>query len=793
MAKAKYKHYSLMVPDGGKLIAGSNSQDTAGATNYVEKINFRRETDGEVRREGWSSLKTSNGGNDVSSLDTDNAPIRLIHQFEANSKKVLVAAAGDKIYRLGDDNTWVMIAEGLFNLDEINYSSIMTTAADDYKLKAKSWEVVLIDGYIIINNGVDLPLMYREDWACAFPLFSLRERGIVRVGTISEFDGRLFIADVEYFDETIEYNYSYFMQAAIYPYYIPEAFTDYSYYTTTYRVPHIIEFSAWRLADDQREARAAPNLFGQTYKGEVHAMSNGNVMSISLPYALGGTRETGGQGMASFTHNPYYTLSQFELDNLAYDNSTFISGDSLRITITDSLGIAKVYDADVVTINSNWFNSKTWLSIQGAYNNTSTGVLTNTGDEQSDLAHNVVVGSKVEFILLKEPDTFSPDPEMTREASDSIAFPEDGSPILKMKKLGDKLMVHRQTGYLSVSRGDKYTAFYYEERYQGERVADFRNTVINIDSQRQMFMGYNGVYTITPASVEPEPFGAYMMGPEFWRLISSAEAEHIHSSENPLTQEIFTTAPIGYKSTSTSIQLDWGVIAYDLLFGTISQIDYAFTAMTSLFPNDQFRGRSFIMATHHLEEIESNGVISYSPAEKRVDSESSVANPDIPNVFGSQLVRYGYGSSEVDKGPYREFSRNGVDYPCTLKFGKSDLSDKFSEKKMRSYALHMSDIFDYSIYMTSDYVADDYNDVAVVANVKLSTFSTTQQTEVEEVSQELQDLSSEVMIPVFAQGNYFQDVITLTGADQPFKVLGRTFEISGVRTKMTSEVLGDGT
>ena len=111
---------------------------------------------------------------------------------------------------------------------------------------------------------------------------------------------------------------------------------------------------------------------------------------------------------------------------------------------------------------------------------------------------------------------------------------------------------------------------------------------------------------------------------------------------------------------------------------------------------------------------------------------------------------------------------------------------------MRSYALHMSDIFDYSTYVAGDYVEDNFTDTAVVANVKLSTFSTTQQTEVEEVEQELEDLSSEVMIPLFAQGNYFQDVITLTGVDQPFKILGRTIEVSGVRTKLTSEVVQSG-
>ena len=778
-----------MVPEGGQLISGSNSQDTAGASNYVEKINFRRETDGEVRREGWS--RVNSGGYDVSKLDTDDAPIRLLHQFESEGEKILVAGAGDKLYSFSEStHTWSVIAEELFNLDEINYTQAMTNASGLYGLKAKRWEVVTIDGYCIFNNGVDLPLFYRNGWPCAFPLFSLRERGIVRVGTISEFDGRLFIADVEYFDETIENNFSYFMGASSFPYYLPESFSDYFHYTTTYTVPHIIEFSAWRLADDQREARAAPNLFGQTYNGEVNAMQSGNITTITLPYVLGGTNDTSGSGYESFTHNPYYTMTPTELALLNYEHSTFVAGDSIRMTVTDQAGVVKVYDADVVSISSNWLQSKTFIVLQGAYNNTSTGVVTNTGDPESESTQSVAIGDSLDFILLKEPDTFSADPEMTRESSDSIAFPEDGSNINKMVKLGDKLMVHRQTGYLAVSRGDKYTAFYYEERYKGERVADFRHTVINIDEQRQMFAGFNGVYVISPASVEPVPFPTFMMGPEFWRLITNDEVEYVYSRENPLTQEIFLVSPIGYTENEGSIQLNWGVIAYDLIQGTLSQIDHAFTAMVSTFPTSEFQSRRFMMAVHFLSKsVSSEGVVSYAPVSSRIDSESIEPEANKAYNFGAMIMRYGYGSSEAFRGPYREFSRDGVDYECILKFGKTDLQDKFSEKKMRSYALHMSDIFDYSTYMTGDYVDDNFTDISVVANFKLSTFSTTQQTEVEEVTQDLEDLSNEVMIPVFAQGNYFQDAIKLTGLDQPFKVLGRTLEVSGVRTKMTSEVV----
>ena len=107
-----------MATEGGQLIAGSNSGDTAGAANYVEKVNFRRETDGEVRREGWERLKLDEY---VDNLGT-NDPVRLVYQFLSDEELVLVAASGDKIYRLNESTeTWVVIAEGLQYIDNATH------------------------------------------------------------------------------------------------------------------------------------------------------------------------------------------------------------------------------------------------------------------------------------------------------------------------------------------------------------------------------------------------------------------------------------------------------------------------------------------------------------------------------------------------------------------------------------------------------------------------------------------------------------------------------------------------
>lgn len=791
--KSKFKHFSLMVPQGGQLIAGSNSQDTAGSANYVEKINFRRETDGEVRREGWTRLTLS----EIDELDTadqlaelpnqgtldENLPIRLLTQFSSNEKLILIAGSGNSIYSLEEDvGAWKKIASNVGSLDLSG--------------GGKHWETVVIDGFLILNNGYDLPLIYRQGWTCAFPMYSLRERGIVRVGTMSDFDGRLFLGDVTYIEEQNGDEVQTQLQSAQ-PY-------GRNIVVPTYRIPHIIEFSAWRLTDQSTDAKAAPYLFGQNYNATIEELVNDQITKLKLPFYLGGAKEADLNLDVKSYINPYHEFTQSEYENYDFSNTTIVAGDTIRFSVTDQAQVTNVYDAKVVSITANQATNSTTIEVRDAYNNTTDGVLTSTGNEQSGLSQTLAVEDTAVIVLLKEPDIFNIDSNIAREASDSLSFPEDGSRILKMARLGDKLVVHRETGYLLISKGDRLSAFYFEDRYKGERVADMRHTVININDQRQLFVGYNGVFTITPSSVEPEIMTPLMMGPEFWRLVTNKEIEYVYSVENSITQEIFTVCPIGYTDDeSGNTTLNWGVMAYDLLQGTVSQIDYAFTAMTNTLATVNMPSKRFLMGSHLTQQsvnpeggysyyFPSSYIPDYRFKDTEVISEEALAKNLGTTNLGARIMRYGYGASEELRGPFRVFSRDGADYKCILKFGKSDFGDRFSEKKLRSYALHMSDIFQYKIYVSNGYATNDYTDAAVNAEAKVTSFATAQVEPIEEIIETLEDLSNQVMVPMFAQGNYYQDTLTLTGSGQPFKVIGRTFEVSGVSTKLTNQSIQDG-
>lgn len=752
MAKSKFRHFSVMATDGGQLIAGSNSADTAGAANYVEKVNFRRETDGEVRREGWEKLYL-NG--DIHNLGTDN-PVRLLFQFLSNEEQVLIAASGDKVYRLFEDTeTWEVIAEGLQYLD-----------SPSYDCAPRRWEALSIDGYCILNNGADLPLIYRNGWTCAYPIYGIRERGIVRCGTIAEFDGRLWLGDVTYLDENTNPDaFKQWMQNASRPYGIPE---KESFSTPTYNSPHTIEYSAYGLADNIGASQSAPYLFGQIYEGEVSLMNSNTLAEIKLPYELGGVS-------ATRDLNPYHSSNSTQA-------GTIQVGDSIRMTIDITPGSQStlvVYDAVVSSMSL--VGGETRIALSSASNNSSTNTLTAFGDPAVPSTTPPEVGEPVQFILLKEPDAFSNDVTMQQNSSDGKSFPEDGSQIIKMVKLADKLLVYRQTGYLAISRGNNQTAYYFEEKYRGERVADFRNTVITIDEQRQLFVGYNGVFIVTPASVEPTPFEPYMMGPEFWRNITRQEIEYCWACENNLTQEIFIIAPVGIQlDDSTGTKLDWGVVAYDMIYGTLSQIDSTMTSACNLFPTPKISSRWFILSTHVVENVED----MYTDSELLREEDKPFTSA------GAKILRYSYGPAVENifgnTQPYRSFRRDGADYFSRIKYGKNDFGDKFSEKMLRSYVVHLSDRYDYTTYTRDGYVEDEFTK-DLSATVSIFTYNTGVDDGDEEIREVLDSLDTETMVPLYAQGNYYQDTIELKGRDNGFKILGRTFEVSGVRTRHFNE------
>ena len=68
-------------------------------------------------------------------------------------------------------------------------------------------------------------------------------------------------------------------------------------------------------------------------------------------------------------------------------------------------------------------------------------------------------------------------------------------------------------------------------------------------------------------------------------------------------------------------------------------------------------------------------------------------------------------------------------------------------------------------------------------------FTTGERIEAETI---LVDPRSENMIPLYLRGPYFRDAIIVEGKDNPVKLIGRTFEVSGVDSRLSQSATNQG-
>lgn len=128
---------------------------------------------------------------------------------------------------------------------------------------ANRWEAVSLNGYGILNNGVDLPLSYRVEDLTATPIYELREQGIAQVGHIQEFGAYLLCMDLK---EIAAEDFEDWMNDAPDPYGIVDEGT-YGTLRTHYAV-------AWSHT-------AEPRRWGVTAPGSIPG--SGNVFTADYP------------------------------------------------------------------------------------------------------------------------------------------------------------------------------------------------------------------------------------------------------------------------------------------------------------------------------------------------------------------------------------------------------------------------------------------------------------------------------------------------------------------------------
>lgn len=196
---ARGKTVEIQPTAGGKLMSGA-SANVAGLNHYTEKLNFRRSLDSENQREGWDEFAPSGAGVGNQPLDAD-GPVDLIFEFKRpNGESAIIAASEGRLYRFyggysegGDlyvESDYV--EDGYFaeSAWSFQWRVIATGLAHGPGIRYKA---EALNGYAVINNGKDLPHLYRVEWDAAVPMRELREIGVISAGAMAVYDNRLFL------------------------------------------------------------------------------------------------------------------------------------------------------------------------------------------------------------------------------------------------------------------------------------------------------------------------------------------------------------------------------------------------------------------------------------------------------------------------------------------------------------------------------------------------------------------------------------------------------------------------
>lgn len=186
------KSLEVRVLDGGALSA-SLSSENVGESNYVKKINLRRFADQEKRREGWIIFKPDPNG-------PDEQAVFDVADFDPTDFDPTDFSGSEVIQRLAElrrpDGEHVIIGAGVTKLKKFDSALGVWVEIGSGYLPAKRWQALDMNGYLILNNGKDLPVTYRVEDEVVTPIYELREVGIASVGFIEINNGYLMLADI---------------------------------------------------------------------------------------------------------------------------------------------------------------------------------------------------------------------------------------------------------------------------------------------------------------------------------------------------------------------------------------------------------------------------------------------------------------------------------------------------------------------------------------------------------------------------------------------------------------------
>lgn len=186
---------------GGKLITKA-SANNVGLSDYTLKRDWRRILEVESRREGhdlfWGNQSLPQASQAYPNGVTADEIVLITEAVRPNGQHAVIVGTQTKLWKFfaGSGGLYVDADYVLPGYVE-DLTGDWLLIGSGFSSAGKRWEwIEPINGYLVLNNGVDLPVAYRVEWSQVQPIYELRESGIASVGAIASHDGILTVGDV---------------------------------------------------------------------------------------------------------------------------------------------------------------------------------------------------------------------------------------------------------------------------------------------------------------------------------------------------------------------------------------------------------------------------------------------------------------------------------------------------------------------------------------------------------------------------------------------------------------------
>ena len=203
MIKGGNKAVDVRPPQGGRLMLGA-ALDGVGLANYSEKLDFRRFLDREVRSEGHDVFAPAPEVDVQQQCVVSKDDVLLT--FEArlpSGVRSYIAATATTIYALDTiDGEYFHTDATYFDSEYFaQHQSEWRVVGTGFSPDTTHWQASLVNGYVGLNNAIDLPVTYRAGDESVVPIYELREIGVASVAYMTDFSGYMMCLGIRQISE----------------------------------------------------------------------------------------------------------------------------------------------------------------------------------------------------------------------------------------------------------------------------------------------------------------------------------------------------------------------------------------------------------------------------------------------------------------------------------------------------------------------------------------------------------------------------------------------------------------